>query len=259
MDFQIDKIYNEDCLEGMKRIADGAVDCIITDLPYGTTACAWDSVIPFEPLWEQFKRVTKPNAAIVLFGSEPFSSALRMSALGLYKYDWIWVKNHATGFQHAKNMPMKDFETISVFSRGSMGHANLLGDKRMTYNPQGTKACHIEYHNAKAKFGGTVGARPSHKDHIVTEECNYPRTTLYFDKDPDGLHPTQKPVDLLRYLILTYSNEGDTILDATIGSGTTAVAALMEKRHFIGFETNKEYFDIAQGRIDEVLRNPTLF
>ena len=104
MDFQIDKIYNEDCLEGMKRIADGAVDCIITDLPYGTTACAWDSVIPFEPLWEQFKRVTKPNAAIVLFGSEPFSSALRMSNIGMYKYDWIWQKNVPSGFQHAKNM-----------------------------------------------------------------------------------------------------------------------------------------------------------
>ena len=264
MDFQIDKIYNEDCLEGMKRIADGAVDCIITDLPYGTTACAWDSVIPFEPLWEQFKRVTKPNAAIVLFGSEPFSSALRMSNIGMYKYDWIWQKNVPSGFQHAKNMPLKDYENISVFSKGSMGHANLLGERRMIYNPQGLESCHIK-ENGKTKFKNTVGSRPSHKDVIYREQCNYPRMCIFFDNQSGDivndkrLHPTQKPVDLLRYLILTYSNEGDTILDATIGSGTTAVAALMEKRHFIGFETNKEYFDIAQGRIDQVRRNPTLF
>lgn len=205
---ELDTIYNEDCLEGMKRIPNGSVDMVCCDLPYGTTACAWDSVIPFDKLWEQYNRVCKKSAPIVLFGSEPFSSVMRMSSINLYKYDWIWVKNHATGFQHAKNMPMKDFETISVFSNGSMGHANLLGDKRMTYNPQGTKACHIEYHNAKAKFGGTVGARPSHKDHIVTEECNYPRTTLYFDKDPDSFHPTQKPVNLIRYLIRTYSDKG---------------------------------------------------
>ena len=259
MDFQIDKIYNEDCLEGMKRIADGAVDCIISDLPYGTTACSWDAVIPFDPLWEQFKRVTKPNAAIVLFGSEPFSSALRMSNIGMYKYDWIWHKDKPTGFQHAKNMPLKDYETVSVFSKGSMGHANLLGERRMPYNPQGTIAVHKTIKNAKGKFGGTVGARPSHKESYIAEVENYPRMTLDFDCDYDGLHPTQKPVDLLRYLILTYTDVGGVVLDATIGSGTTAVAALMEHRHFIGFETNKEYFDIAQGRIDQVRRNPTLF
>ena len=254
---ELDKIYNEDCLEGMKRIDDGAVDCIISDLPYGSTACSWDSVIPFEPLWEQFKRVTKPNAAIVLFGSEPFSSALRMSNIGMYKYDWIWTKNMASGFLEAKNKPMKIHETISVFSKGACAN----GCKhRVTYNPQGlVKASilkknvpHNVYGNRKSREAGSM---------FTQEQANYPVSVLPFDIEPlsTRFHPTQKPVDLLRYLILTYSNEGDTILDETIGSGTTAVAALMEKRHFIGFETNKEYFDIAQRRIDEVRRNPTLF
>jgi len=247
MDFQIDKIYNEDCLEGMKRIADGAVDCIISDLPYGSTACPWDSVIPFEPLWEQFKRVTKPNAAIVLFGSEPFSTMLRMSNLKEWRYDWIWVKTKAGNFQICKVQPLKLHEIISVFYR-----------KMPTYNNTELKPCHIKSgREHKGKHITVVQGDPNY----IQEETGYNESVLYYS-NPSGaghLHPTQKPVDLLRYLILTYSNEGDTILDATIGSGTTAVAALMEKRHFIGFETNKEYFDIAQGRIDEIRRNPTLF
>ena len=252
MDFQIDKIYNEDCLEGMKRIADGAVDCIITDLPYGTTACAWDSVIPFEPLWEQFKRVTKPNAAIVLFGSEPFSSALRMSNIKDYRYDWIWKKGERTAnFYDAKRRPLLNHKVISVFYRSLP-----------TYNPQMTKG--EPNHGTKSGAVYQKQTLGSNVEYIAnTSDEKYPKTIINFereyDKDKLGLHPTQKPVDLLRYLILTYSNDGDTILDATTGSGTTAVAALMEKRHFIGFETNKEYFDIAQGRINEVLRNPTLF
>ena len=270
MDFQIDKIYNEDCLEGMKRIADGAVDCIITDLPYGTTACAWDSVIPFEPLWEQFKRVTKPNAAIVLFGSEPFSSALRMSNIKDYRYDWIWDKQKGFGFANANKMPMKSHENISVFYR-----------KLPTYNPQKTEGepyrcgARIRLKNGAlmterqlteeekadiTKIKSRSGIAGLYQSETINHGDRYPMTIISIPRLYHNIvHPTQKPVDLLRYLILTYSNEGDTILDATIGSGTTAVAALMEKRHFIGFETNKEYFDIAQGRINEVLRNPTLF
>ena len=250
MDFQIDKIYNEDCLEGMKRIADGAVDCIITDLPYGTTACAWDSVIPFEPLWEQFKRVTKPNAAIVLFCCQPFTSALVMSNPKHYKHHWIWLKNRGTGFQVAKYRPMMQTEDVIVFNNRDT----------FTYNPQMIKLDKPYYaRNASGSNGTNPLANFNEGGKMVSEK--YPTNVLPFDKvdEQEVKHPTQKPVDLLRYLILTYSNEGDTILDATIGSGTTAVAALMEKRHFIGFETNKEYFDIAQGRIDQVLRNPTLF
>ena len=247
---ELDKIYNEDCLEGMKRIADGAVDCIITDLPYGTTACAWDSVIPFEPLWEQFKRVTKPNAAIVLFGCQPFTSALVMSNPKHYKHHWIWLKNRGTGFQVAKYRPMMQTEDVIVFNNRDT----------FTYNPQMIKLDKPYYaRNASGSNGTNPLANFNEGGKMVSEK--YPTNVLPFDKvdEQEVKHPTQKPVDLLRYLILTYSNEGDTILDATIGSGTTAVAALMEKRHFIGFETNKEYFDIAQGRIDEVLRNPTLF
>ena len=255
---ELNRIYNEDCLEGMKRIPDKSIDCVICDLPYGTTACPWDSVIPFASLWEHYRRVVKDNAVIVLFGSEPFSSKLRMSAIDLYKYDWIWIKNHATGFQHAKNMPMKNFETVSIFSKGSMGHANLLGEKRMPYNPQGTMPCYIEYRNAKAKFGNTVGARPSHKDHIISEECNYPMTTLYFDKDNDAIHPTQKPVALIEYLIRTYTNRGGLILDNCMGSGTTAIACIRTHRNYIGFELDKGYFDKAQERIRLEMAAPRL-
>ena len=252
---ELDKIYNEDCLEGMKRIADGAVDCIITDLPYGTTACAWDSVIPFEPLWEQFKRVTKPNAAIVLFGSEPFSSALRMSNIGMYKYDWYWRKPKGTGHLNAEKQPMRDIEVISVFYR-----------QQSTYNPQFTKGEPFGNKSGKSHFVSEAGETTYGKfaSGPGTRNDNpgirYPKQCIEFGVvERDTKHPTQKPVDLLRYLILTYTNVGGVVLDATIGSGTTAVAALMEHRHFIGFETNKEYFDIAQGRIDQVRRNPTLF
>ena len=261
---ELNKIYNEDCLEGMKRIPDGSVDCIVCDLPYGTTACDWDSVIPMQPLWEQYKRILKHQGSVLLFGSEPFSTMLRMSNLDWYKYDWIWQKNVPTGFQHAKNMPMKDYEIISVFSAAGMGHANLLGNNRMTYNPQGLQSCHI-IENGQSKFNNTVGKRPSHKEVIVREHCNYPRMIINFDSQAgegvnnDRIHPTQKPVDLLRYLVLTYTNEGDTILDNCMGSGTTAIAAIREKRNFIGFELNKEYYDKACKRIKLEQAQLTLF
>lgn len=258
---ELDKIYNEDCLIGMHRIQDKSVDCIICDLPYGTTAYPWDSVIPFEPLWEQYHRVLKPQGSILLFGSEPFSTKVRMSNFDEFKYDWIWQKDKPTGFQHAKNMPMKDFEIISVFSPASMGHENLLGDKRMIYNPQGIVPCHKVKTNAKRSFGGVYGARPSHKDTIVSEATNYPTATLAFSKDSDAMwHPTSKPVALIRYLILTYTNNvGDVVLDNCMGSGTTAIAAIKEKRHFIGFELNKEYFDKAVRRIKAEQQQLSLF
>lgn len=259
MDFQIDKIYNEDCLEGMKRIADGAVDCIITDLPYGvlneqSEGGSWDSIIPLEPMWEQFKRVTKPNAAIVLFCQGMFTAKLMMSQPKMWRYNLIWDKVRATGFLNANRMPLRNHEDIAVFYQ-----------QLPTYNPQmealnGRERNHTQghgKHNEKNSCYGKVG-----RINPTYEDKKHPRSIIVKQAvhcNEDQSHPTQKPVDLLRYLILTYSNEGDTILDATIGSGTTAVAALMEKRHFIGFETNKEYFDIAQQRIDEVRRNPTLF
>ena len=260
MTIEKDNIYNIDCIEGMKMIPDNSIDCIICDLPYGTTACAWDSIIPFDKLWAEYKRIRKPNAPILLFGSEPFSTMLRMSNLKEWRYDWIWQKNNATGFLHAKNAPRKDYEIISAFCQYGFGHVSTMGEKRMPYNPQGLakldkpilcKARDNKY------FEGFSGARFT-KD-SVTEYTNYPTTHLNFDLESNGFHPTQKPLDLLRYLVLTYSNEGDTILDNTCGSGTTCVAAYKEKRHFIGFELNKEYYDKALQRINRERQQLTLF
>lgn len=255
MDFQIDKIYNMDCLEGMKRIADGSVDCIITDLPYGVLnkgneGGKWDSVIPFEPLWEQFKRVTKPNAAIVLFAQGMFTADLMQSNREWWRYNLIWKKgNRCAGFLNANRQPLRNHEDIVVFYQ-----------KQPIFNPQKWKGRPNHTHSVHRSVKGNRCYGEHNQMPTIITEWKFPYSIIDVENEhKDFFHPTQKPVDLLRYLILTYSNEGDTILDATIGSGTTAVAALMEKRHFIGFETNKEYFDIAQGRIDQVRRNPTLF
>lgn len=253
---ELDKIYNMDCLEGMKQIPDGSVDAIICDLPYGTTECAWDSLIPFEPLWAEYKRIVKPTSPIVLFGSEPFSTILRMSNMEMYLYDWIWIKNHPNGFLEAKNKPMKAHEIISVFSKGSSSNGCL---NRMTYNPQDL----IRQKIIKTNGGknSIYGNRKNREEGTTYESefTNYPTSILAFDWDTDRFHPTQKPVDLLRYLVRTYSNEGDTILDNCMGSGTTAVACIKEKRHFIGFELNKDYYDKACQRIDAERRQLSLF
>ena len=252
---EIDNIYNMDCLEGMKQIPDGTIDAVICDLPYGTTACAWDSVIPFDKLWEQYRRICKPNAAIVLFGSEPFSTTLRASNLEMYKYDWIWVKNRPTGHLEAKNKPMKQHEIISIFSKGASANGC---NNRITYNPQGCVKTNVVltnratnvYSNRESRKAGTT---------FIQEYTNYPTSVLSFDLDDGHLHPTQKPVDLLRYLVLTYTNEGDTVLDNCMGSGTTAIACIKERRHFIGFELSKEYFDKAVRRIKAEQAQLTLF
>lgn len=258
---EIDKIYFGDCLELMADIPKDSIDCIICDLPYGTTECKWDITIPLEPLWAHYKRILKHQGSVLLFGSEPFSTILRMSNLDWYKYDFIWKKTMPTGFQHAKNMPMKDYENICVFSAAKIGHANLLKDKRMTYNPQGLQSCHV-VENGKTKANGIMRPRPSHKEVILREQCNYPRMILEFPNqggelaNNKRLHPTQKPVDLIRYLIRLYTNEEDVVLDNCMGSGTTAVAALMEHRHFVGFEMNEAYYNKACDRIENL--QPTL-
>ena len=247
---EIDNIYNMDCLEGMKQIPDGTIDAVICDLPYGTTACAWDSVIPFDKLWEQYRRICKPNAAIVLFGSEPFSTMLRMSNFDWYKYDWIWIKTCPTGHLNAKKQPLRKSENISVFYQ-----------QQSTYNPQGlikgifhnSRPNRSIPHNGKRYVGEEREFEPS-------EYANYPCNLLeYSNGNHDSLHPTQKPVDLLRYLVLTYTNEGDTVLDNCMGSGTTAIACIKERRHFIGFELSKEYFDKAVRRIKAEQAQLTLF
>lgn len=251
-DMETDVIYNEDCIEGMKRIPDGSVDCIICDLPYGTTACPWDSVIPFGELWGQYKRIIKPAGAIALFCSQPFTSALVMSNIEWFKYCWIWVKNRSTGHVHAKNKPLKKHEEIAVFSPGTTVHASQ-SSKRMTYNPQGlvrTPEGTVRRRNDKGD-DAVMSYRASYHDTPYDWE-NYPESLLYADmvRGEERMHPTQKPVDLVQYLVRTYSNPGDIVLDNCMGSGTTAVACIREGRHYIGFETDPDYFRKACERIE---------
>lgn len=238
-----------DCLEKMKDIPDGSVDFILTDPPYGTTACKWDNVIPFDPMWEQIWRVLKPNGACALFGSEPFSSNLRMSQLKYFKYDWIWKKTKASDFMNAKNKPMNIIEIISIYSKGTTANKSA---RKIPYYPQGL-----------IPFGKTVKrtldtkdqehglARKSHKKEVFREFTNYPSQYLEFNSQGKTVHPTQKPVPLLEYLIKTYTLEGETVFDFTMGSGSTGVAAKNLNRKFIGIEKEEKYFEIAKQRIDE--------
>ena len=236
---EYDYIKCGDCLELMKDIPDKSIDLILCDLPYGTTACKWDNVIPFEPLWEQYNRIIKDNGAIVLFGSEPFSSALRMSNIKNFKYDWIWNKKRFANQMCAKFQPLKIHENISVFSL-----------KKHNYYPQGLIRCDKITKQGKKitdNIGG--GSRPTQ---YYQEFTNYPRTILEFGLDKEKYHPTQKPIALLEYLIKTYTNEGEIVLDNCMGSGSTCVACVNTNRHYIGFELDPQYYDIACKRLDEV-------
>tara|TARA_Y100000593_G_C4289610_1_gene327532 strand:+ start:544 stop:1296 length:753 start_codon:yes stop_codon:yes gene_type:complete len=249
------KLYNGDCLEVMKSIPEKSIDAIITDPPYGTTACKWDSVIPFDLMWEQLNRIIKDNGAIVLFGSEPFSSALRMSNIKNYKYDWIWIKTQATGFLNAKKMPLKQCEIISVFY-----------NKLPTYNPQlkNKKPENIRklYKNTKFKESENYGKYKRSDDfRIIPIDKTYPTNVLNFKNSniKKKIHPTQKPVKLMGYLIKTYTNEFETVLDFTMGSGTTGVACCNLNRDFIGIELDKHYFKIAEQRIKQQMVQTKLF
>lgn len=235
------QLYKGDCLEVMKDIPDKSIDMILCDLPYGTTACKWDTIIPFEPLWEQYNRIIKDNGAIVLFGSEPFSTLLRYSNLKMFKYDWIWEKEQGANFMLCKYQPYKVHETISVFSK-----------KKHLYIPQMTEG--KPYISGK----GTSGDITNNviKTQTKNNGTRYPRSIQRFntDKSRGSLHPTQKPVALLEYLIRTYTNEGDTVLDNCMGSGSTGVACVNTNRSFYGIELNDKYFDIAKERIDEATK-----
>ena len=231
-------LYHGDCLEEMNKIPDGSVDLVLTDPPYGTTACKWDSVIPLEDMWAQINRLSKRSAAIVLFGSEPFSSALRMSNIKAYKYDWIWKKERGLGFLNAKKMPLRDTENISVFCNG-----------KCEYHPQMRPGEPYVAKNNPKKQKGTNNEYASVT--TVNDGERYPLTTLEFTRPRKTLHPTQKPVALLEYLIRTYSQEGDTVLDFTMGSGSTGVACVNTGRKFIGIELDDNYYSIAYNRIKE--------
>ncbi len=232
------KLLHGDCLEVMKDIPDKSVDLILTDPPYGTTACKWDSVIPFEPMWEQLNRIVKPNGAICLFGSEPFSSALRMSNIKNFKYDWIWNKKLAGNGILAKKQPLKIHEIVSVFNSG-------------IYIPQMTKGKY-----RKKMTGGIKESEITGGNAVVDEYSNdlyYPKTILEYgigNMRKGRLHPTQKPITLLEYLIKTYTSEGETVLDFTMGSGSTGVACVNTNRNFIGIELDEKYFNIAKERIE---------
>jgi site-specific DNA-methyltransferase (adenine-specific) len=230
----------------MKTLEKGSVDLVLTDPPYGTTACKWDNIIPFEPMWEQIWRVLKPNGACVLFGSEPFSSKLRMSQLAYFKYDWVWRKSRAVGFVNAKLAPLKQHEVISVFSQKAT--ANRADN--MVYYPQGIKPYGKIVRGGKCSAHGENSYwKPGQKKEYVQEFAGYPKTVLDFASEGKPVHPTQKPVPLLEYFIKTYTLECETVLDFTMGSGSTGVACVNTGRKFIGIELDGKYFEIARERI----------
>ena len=231
------KLLQGDCLELMKNIPDKSIDLILCDLPYGTTHNKWDTIIPFDKLWEQYKRIIKDNGAILLFSQMPFGASLIMSNPKMFRYEWIWEKNQAVGFLNAKKMPLRKHENILVFYK-----------HLPTYNPQGLIKLDepIQEKGSANRNGKNYGV--ADKSFIRTH-TNYPTDIITFSKD-SGYHPTQKPVDLLEYLIKTYTNEGDTVLDNCMGSGSTGVACVNTNRDFIGMELNEEYFKIACERIE---------
>ena len=236
-DWKVDLMLG-DCLEMMAELEDGSVDMVLTDPPYGTTACKWDAVIPFEPMWAGVKRVLKKNGAAVFTASQPFTSALVMSNPSMFAYEWVWVKTKITGVLNAKKMPVRKHEQVLVFC-----------ERKTTpvYNAQG-----LVPKGTVTKQGGNsdnYGARSS--EPYVQEYTNWPRDVLEIASEGKTVHPTQKPVALMEYLIKTYTNEGEVVLDFTMGSGTTGVAAMQTGRRFIGIERDEGYFDIAEKRIME--------
>ena len=251
---ELNKIYNEDCLEGMKKIEDKSVDMILCDLPYGTTACKWDTIIPFEPLWEQYERVIKDNGAIVLTASQPFTTTLINSNFNGMKHIWYWNKENGGNFAVAKYMPQKIIEEIVVFSKGGerVNYYPIMEDvekgkvrpinrpmKRKESNPQGMASGIIK------------------TSHNYSNKKRHPKNVLTFNNrarelnSSQRVHPTQKPVALFEYLIKTYTNEGETVLDNCMGSGTTAVACLNTNRNYIGFELDKNYYKVILDRIEK--------
>jgi len=233
-----------DCLERMKEIHDGSVDMILCDLPYGTTACKWDVIIPFEPLWAEYRRVCKKNAAIVLTASQPFTSALVMSNAEWFKYCWTWVKTNVTGFANAKKQPLSVVEDVCVFY-----------GRQCVYNPQGVKR--LDQPRVRTKDTGDIMGKTGFKDGYVQEFTDYPKNLLDVASER-GDHPTQKPVALFEYLIRTYTNEGEVVLDNCAGSGTTGVACANTKRLFIGIERDETYFTNAAERVMDAYAEATL-
>lgn len=235
------KLLNGDCMKLLKEIPDGSVDLILCDPPFGTTDCEWDSVLPFGDLWEQYDRVLKPDGVAVLFSAQPFTTQLIQSNFRNFRYCWYWMKNQPTGFTYARYQPMRKVEDICVFYR-----------KHGTYNPQGLqKIMGAKVKRKRAPQRESVYQSSALLKEYTPKYTNWPKNVLQFSTER-GHHPTQKPVPLLEYLVRTYTNEGDTVLDNCMGSGSTGVAVKrVGGRHFIGMEQNKVYFDIAKERIEK--------
>lgn len=232
------KLINDDCLVAMSSIEDGSIGMVLTDPPYGTTDCTWDSIIPINEMWSQLKRVTKPHSAIVMTACQPFTTKLIASNLQMFRYCWIWHKNAPTGHLQARVRPMNDYEEVVVFSQ-----------KQAVYYPQGVIKKRVR---AKRKSFSEVYKNDCPE--FFTTGTNYPRRVISFNKVSRPIHPTQKPVELMEYLIKTYTNPGETVLDFTMGSGTTGVACVNLNREFIGIELDAGYFDIAQARITSAMK-----
>ena len=273
-------LYQGDCLEEMNKIADESVDLILCDLPYGTTdrkgveekgnnrLLKWDTVIPLDLLWEQYRRILKPLGTVALTADQPFTSMLILSNLDWFKYEWIWKKQKTTGFLLANYRPMKETEDVVIFSPGGAAAASRNG-KNMTYNPQGLIEKKVKKKNSAKRLGKFLhnpehmgeNNKLLHETEYEQKWTNYPSEIIEFGLDRNVIHPTQKPVALMEYLIKTYSNEGDTVLDNCMGSGTTGVACKKTNRNFIGIEKESEYFTQAKERIEsvtveEVSQNP---
>ncbi len=229
---ELNRIYNEDCLEGMKRIPDKSVDMILCDLPYGVTWCAWDCIIPFEKMWEEYNRIIKNDSAIVLFATQPFTTKLIASNMTNFKYLWYWVKNNKGNYLNAKRQPMRQVEEICVFNKHK-------------YFPQGT----VEYNEYKRRGTPAKHTLANYTNSYIQEKTGYPSNVIYCNVEKKAVHATQKPVALFEYLIKTYTNEGETVLDNCMGSGTTAIACMRTNRNFIGYELDENYFKIANERI----------
>lgn len=247
------QLWQGDCLKLMNKIKDSSIDCIVCDLPYGTTECKWDIIIPFEKLWKHYERIIKDNGAIILFGVEPFSSKLRLSNLALYRYDWFWVKNTAGNFAQAPYMPLRNIENICVFSKATIAQNSK---NRMSYYPQGVKEI---FKMTKGKKASAFRPNRKTQKDFIQKGTGYPKQLLEFKKDTPSIHPTQKPVALLEYLIKTYSRTGEVILDNCMGSGTTGVACKRLNRSFIGIELDETYFKLAKKRIDDEFVQMNLF
>ena len=262
-------IFNEDCLTGMKQLADSSVDFICTDLPYGLMSYKQDKRINLDEMWQEFRRILKPNCVVALFASSKFTIELAASNLDWYKYKFVWVKNFSTNFVNAKNRPLSKYEEVLIFSGGACVHKGQ-SERRMRYFPQGLKALkyekvhggnticlsiHRHNKNAKKKFGATIHSSPSNVEEYTQQWGNYPTDVLYFDApyNVKRNHPNEKPIPLLEYLIKTYSNEGETVLDATCGSGSCGVACVNTNRNFIGYELDKKYYDVASERINKAV------